>query len=133
MILIMIRTKNEPSEILVRGGGEQSRLPFFNQKYPLWVTKVNAKARLDLCDCTGSSYNTHQGQRFPTIPKLNKMGARPSIIPWICSSFLQRSQFVRYQNSNSLLLNLSGGISLGTLTVTGPATFVAQSQCLCFY
>ena len=61
------------------------------------------------------------------IPKVIKMGARPAIIPWINCSFLsQRSQCVRYQDSNSPRLNLSGGVPQGTLA--GPATFVAQAN-----
>ena len=60
------------------------------------------------------------------IPKLIKMGARPAIIPWICSFLSQRSQCVRYQDNNSPWLNLSGGVPQGTLA--GPATFVAQAN-----
>ena len=61
-----------------------------------------------------------------SIPKLIKMGARPAIIPWICSFLSQRSQCVRYQDNHSHWLNLSGGVPQGTLA--GPATFVAQAN-----
>lgn len=60
------------------------------------------------------------------IPKLIKMGARPAIIPWICSFLSGRSQCVRYNDSISPWLDLSGGVPQGTLT--GPATFVAQAN-----
>ena len=40
----MIRTKNEPSEILVPRGGGPVQFNFFLTKKSLWVTKVNVKA-----------------------------------------------------------------------------------------
>ena len=48
------------------------------------------------------------------IPKLIKMGARPAIIPWICSFLSRRSQCVRYKDSISPWLDLSGGVPQGT-------------------
>ena len=64
MIWVMIRSKNESSKILVLGEWGSSPT-FFNQKCPLWVTKVNLKAKL--CNSTGTSNSTHQGHLFQEL------------------------------------------------------------------
>ena len=60
------------------------------------------------------------------IPKLLSMGARPSLIPWICSFLSNRSQCVRYQDTLSDWSILTGGVPQGTLD--GPAIFLVLAN-----
>ena len=54
------------------------------------------------------------------------MGARPGVIPWICSFLSNRVQCVRYHNTLSDWSELSGGVPQGTLN--GPTIFMALAN-----
>ncbi|KAI8516896.1 hypothetical protein Bbelb_054770 [Branchiostoma belcheri] len=56
------------------------------------------------------------------ITKLINLGARPSLIPWVCSFVSNRRQCVRYQGVLSQWENLTCGIAQGTLM--GPLLFL---------
>jgi len=58
------------------------------------------------------------------INKLITMGARASLIPWICSFLSNRRQRVRYQDSVSDWETLTSGVAQGTLL--GPLVFLAM-------
>eukprot|EP00057_Strongylocentrotus_purpuratus_P023620 XP_011678094.1 PREDICTED: RNA-directed DNA polymerase from mobile element jockey-like [Strongylocentrotus purpuratus] len=51
------------------------------------------------------------------------MGARPSLIPWVCSFLTERTQQVRYKNQLSRNLTTSAGVPQGTRL--GPLIFLA--------
>ena len=57
------------------------------------------------------------------INKLFTMGARPSLIPWVCSFLTERTQQVRYKNQLSRNLTTSAGVPQGTRL--GPLIFLA--------
>jgi hypothetical protein len=58
------------------------------------------------------------------IRDLLDLGARPSVIPWVCSFLEKRSQCVRYKNQLSENIILKGGLPQGTKF--GPLGFLAK-------
>jgi len=58
------------------------------------------------------------------IAKLISMGARASLIPWLCSFMAGRKQCVRYRGSVSDWEYLTSGVAQGTLL--GPLVFLAM-------
>ncbi|CAH1226284.1 Hypp85 [Branchiostoma lanceolatum] len=58
------------------------------------------------------------------INKLIRLGARSSLIPWVCNFVSNRRQRVRYQGALSQWENLTCGVAQGTLM--GPLVFLAM-------